>query len=315
MHSTVPMKARDIAPGRWPLILADVGIDPAFLDKKEGPCPMCGGSTRFFFDNKDQKGTFCCRYCGAGDGFKLMQLFGNMDFAQAARWIEDWYGGQSVEVRTRVVPRPVESDGLTPEKIILNKAKHKTLWEASHPVVEGDPVWKYLHNRIPGFNRGMLSNMIRIHPNLPYYQTTAGVTKKLGHHPAMISMILAPDGSCQDIHRTYLTENGEKAPYDDVKKTLATIGVKGGAIRLVKPIGNVLAVAEGIETAYAVMLFKNLPCWATVNTSGMKNFIVPEGIKYLYIFADNDLPNRYGVRAGFDAAQKLKKSSIERGSS
>ncbi|MFD2274217.1 primase-helicase zinc-binding domain-containing protein [Undibacterium arcticum] len=48
MHSTVPMKARDIAPGRWPLILADVGIDPAFLDKKEGPCPMCGGSTRFF---------------------------------------------------------------------------------------------------------------------------------------------------------------------------------------------------------------------------------------------------------------------------
>ncbi|MFD2274214.1 hypothetical protein ACFS07_32950 [Undibacterium arcticum] len=40
----------------------------------------------------------------------------------------------------------------------------------------------------------------------------------------------------------------------------------------------------------------------------MKNFIVPEGIKYLYIFfADNDLPNRYGVRAGFDAAQKLKK--------
>jgi putative DNA primase/helicase len=152
----------------------------------------------------------------------------------------------------------------------------------------------------------MISSMIRFHPSQDYYEDVDGEFKKLGNYCAMISFIMAPDGSCQDIHRTYLTKDGEKAPVANVKKTLASIEVKGGAIRLSSPTGNVLAVAEGIESAYAVEIFKNLPCWSLVNTSGMKNFIVPEGIKYLHIFADNDKPNKFKVRAGFDAACKLR---------
>ena len=308
------IRARDVAQYRWREILQAAGVDADFLKKKEGPCPMCGGNTRFSFNDKGGNGTFFCRYCGMGDGFKFLQLYQDSDYAGVCKWIENWYGGQPVEVRNSLPPKRDDSDELTPEKIIKNKAKHKTLWEACRPVTEGDPVWKYLHNRIPGFNGGMISKMIRFHPALPYWvKNEDGSFEKKGVHPAMVSMILAPDGSCQDLHRTYLTENGEKAPYDDVKKTLASIGVKGGAIRLVRPTGNVLAVAEGIETSYAVILFKNLPCWATSNTSGMKNFEIPDGIDYLYIFADNDKPNKFGKRAGFEAAHTLRERAEAKG--
>lgn len=302
------MKARDIAPGRWRDILQAAGIDEAYLKKEEGPCPMCGGKTRFFFGDKESRGTWYCRYCGSGDGFALMKASLGMEFAEAARWIENWFGGQPVEIRS-APPAPVHHpDELTAEEIVKRKAKHKTLWESSSPVVEGDPVWKYLHKRIPFFD-GRVSKMIRTNMRLPYYEKVGDRFKATGTYPGMVSMIMAPDGTCADIHRTYLTVEGDKAPVGEVKKTLASIGVKGGAIRLVRPTGNVLAVAEGIETAYAVMMFKQLPCWPLVNTAGMKNFVIPEGIDFLHIFADNDLPNRFGVRAGFEAAKKLQEKA------
>jgi putative DNA primase/helicase len=313
MQYTQAAKARDIAPGRWRSILQAAGIDEGFLHKKEGPCPICGGKSRFFFSDKDSRGTWYCRYCGSGDGFVLMQLYLQLDFAGAARWIENWFGGQPVAVRKSTPPLPVNDDELTPEEIIRRKAKHKNLWESSRPVIQGDPVWNYLHRRVPGFKPELISKMIRFNPSQPYYEEVNGKMEKTGMHPAMISMILAPDGTCADVHRTYLTMAGDKADVREVKKTLASIRVKGGAIRLVKPTGNVLAVGEGIETAYAVMMFKQLPCWATVNTAGMKNFEVPQGIEYLHIFADNDRPNKLKVRAGFEAAKALQEKAIAKG--
>jgi putative DNA primase/helicase len=306
------MKARDIAPNRWRLILAKAGIDAAYLTKTETACPCCGGKSRFVFYDREGKGTWYCRYCGSGDGFQLLQLYLNLDFHSAAKFVEDWYYGESVEVRNSLPP-PTPSNELTPEEIIKRKAKHKAMWEASKPVTEGDPVWLYLHNRVPGLNSDFISRMIRFHPAQEYWVKDGDKMKKVGTFPCMITMILAPDGTCQDIHRTYLTADGQKAPVEEPKKTLATINIKGGAIRLMKPTGNVLAVAEGIETSYAVMMFKGLPCWALSNTSGMKNFEIPQGIEYLHIFADNDKPNEKGVRAGFDTAQKLKAKAEGKG--
>ena len=39
------------AHGRWPEILAALGIDPAALRNRHGPCPGCGGRDRFRFDD------------------------------------------------------------------------------------------------------------------------------------------------------------------------------------------------------------------------------------------------------------------------
>ena len=61
--------------GRWPAILAELGVDPARLVNRHGPCPGCGGSDRFRFDDLDGRGTWYCSGGGeptSGDGFALL---------------------------------------------------------------------------------------------------------------------------------------------------------------------------------------------------------------------------------------------------
>lgn len=60
------------AGGRWPELLAAVGIDTPRLGK-HGPCPVCcDGKDRFRLDDKEGRGTFICNQCGAGDGLDLV---------------------------------------------------------------------------------------------------------------------------------------------------------------------------------------------------------------------------------------------------
>ncbi|MFZ2587632.1 MAG: toprim domain-containing protein, partial [Alphaproteobacteria bacterium] len=62
----------------------------------------------------------------------------------------------------------------------------------------------------------------------------------------------------------------------------------GAAVRLAEP-SEMLAVAEGIETALAVQLATKIPTWATVSAHGMKTLEIPNSVKYLYIAHDHDV--------------------------
>ncbi|MFM5301832.1 DUF927 domain-containing protein [Aeromonas caviae] len=59
------------ASGRWPELLATVGVDIPRRGK-HGPCPVCGGKDRFRLDDKGGRGTWICNQCGAGDGLDLV---------------------------------------------------------------------------------------------------------------------------------------------------------------------------------------------------------------------------------------------------
>jgi len=60
------------AGGRWPKLLAELGIDTPRRGK-HGPCPVCcDGKDRFRLDDKEGRGTFICNQCGAGDGLDLV---------------------------------------------------------------------------------------------------------------------------------------------------------------------------------------------------------------------------------------------------
>ena len=60
-----------------------------------------------------------------------------------------------------------------------------------------------------------------------------------------------------------------------------------------------LGIAEGIETALAIMRVGFRPIWACASTSIMKPFPVLDGIETLTIFADNDASG-----AGLTAARE-----------
>ncbi len=102
------MRATEIADrigSRWPLVLEQLGIAPAFLTNKHGPCPACGGSDRYRFDNRHGRGGFYCNQCGAGDGFELLQRVHGWDFKTARDRVAEiaGLGDRGVEVRKRLV--------------------------------------------------------------------------------------------------------------------------------------------------------------------------------------------------------------------
>ncbi|CAM7644396.1 Bacteriophage T7 Gp4 DNA primase/helicase N-terminal domain-containing protein [Citrobacter freundii] len=57
------------ANGHWQPIFERLSIP---TNRSEGPCPACGGNTRYRFDDKDGRGTYFCSHCGAGTGLDLV---------------------------------------------------------------------------------------------------------------------------------------------------------------------------------------------------------------------------------------------------
>ncbi|EGB6348522.1 DNA primase [Salmonella enterica] len=61
--------------GHWPRILP--ALEVTVIKNRHQACPVCGGSDRFRFDDKEGRGTWFCNQCGAGDGLKLVEkVFG-----------------------------------------------------------------------------------------------------------------------------------------------------------------------------------------------------------------------------------------------
>jgi putative DNA primase/helicase len=269
----------DLCVGRWESILTSLGVAPEFLSKKHGPCPLCGGKDRWRFDNKDGRGTWFCSNDGAGDGFALIQKINGWSFVQAAREVERVLG-----LSKQDAPRQEFTDE-------QKRAALKRVWTESTPVIQGDPVWTYL-NRRTGIET--VSSALRFHPNLRYDATRS--------FPAMLATVTMPNGKASTMHRTWLDGNGGKAPVDEPKKVMAGT-IKTGAIRLTD-VFECLGIAEGIETALRAFVRFGVPTWAAISAGGMRDWEVPEGVRHVIVFGDNDA-NYTGQSAAFALANRL----------
>ncbi|PXW53057.1 plasmid and phage DNA primase [Grimontella sp. AG753] len=69
--------------GHWPRILPALGVK--VMKNRHQACPVCGGSDRFRFDDKEGRGTWFCNQCGAGDGLKLVEKVFGVKPSEAAR--------------------------------------------------------------------------------------------------------------------------------------------------------------------------------------------------------------------------------------
>lgn len=163
----------------------------------------------------------------------------------------------------------------------------------------GGPVLRYLLKRLDQLPDPLPK--LGCHPDLKYFDSATG--KYVSTFPAMIAVIRDPSGKPVSLHRTYLTENGYKAPVGSPKKIMSPAkpgSITAGAVRLYEP-EKTLILAEGIETALALHIVLKKPAWACISAHGLATVQIPDTVTRVIIGADNDIS-----RTGQTAAAKLK---------
>lgn len=275
---------REAARGKWLDIFTKLEVDSSALNGKHHPCPACGGTDRFRYDDEDGRGTYYCSGCGAGDGFslvgKLLGLTADTDFPALLERVAGVLGitaGSPLLPVRQAAPTPRQRTSQGNQTVAL-----KT-WDESQP--DPGPV------AVSIASRGIT---IPIPPDLRWHSGQG----------MMVALVRAADGSPQAIHRTYLSRQG-----DDRKKMLGPIA--GGAVRLgeVEDDGR-LALAEGIETALSVQQATGIPTWAALSAGGLERVILPESVREVLIFADSDT-NGVGQQAAHKAAARFRAEGRE----
>lgn len=277
-------KTTDAAHGRWKGILQELGVSEKHLTGRHGPCPMCGGSDRFRFDNKQGSGSWFCNNCGAGNGMDLAMAITGNDFKTCAGEVDEILGNKKVD-----------HDEIRPE---IDEAQRRTIlrkvYSESGPVEKGDIVDRYLTNR--GLGRDKYPDCIRT-----IERTADG---EGGLKPAMLGVVHA-GGKPVTMHRTFLDpETAGKAIMQSPRKLMPGAVPDGAAIPLFPWRSGVLGVAEGIETAYAAARIFRKPVHSCLNARMLEKWIPPEGCSEIWIFADND-PKYGGHAAAYRLAHML----------
>jgi putative DNA primase/helicase len=293
-----------LSPEEWRSLLIRYGIPASSLTGKGAPCPLCSPSDqrsdRFTFDNKRGRGDWVCRGCGvkgraaAGDGLQLILKLTGMSFAELMKDL-DPSGGEVARARAHAAssnrgPAPA------PKKIADRAWIERRLggmWSKASPMAPASLGMRYLCARVPGLDVAP-STALRL-GNEEYFHDG----KSLGKYPTILQRFVLPDESLGTLHRTYLDrERPKKAAIVssdgeilDPKKNDKTLNpLAGGAVRLMDPADGEIAVAEGLENAYAGYMEIGVPAWNCLNRILLQQFVVPDGlgIRTVHIYADFD---------------------------
>jgi len=278
-------KTTHAAKGKWRGLLMQMGVPGEALRDRHGPCPLCGGTDRFRFDNKDGRGTYICSGCGAGDGMKLAMAFTGKPFADVAAQIDAILGN----VKPDAAPRPAMTDD-------QRRTALRAVWSETRPVQTGDLVDRYLTTR--GVSEHVYPSSLRFGPALRDGQG--------GIRPCMVALVGVHGERLVSIHRTFLKADGSgKAEMATPRKMMPGELPDGACVQLSGWTGHgPIGIAEGIETAMSASALFNIPVWAALNSTMLAKWVPPVGAEELAIFADND-PMFGGQAAAYRLAHRL----------
>ena len=175
-----------------------------------------------------------------------------------------------------------------PEKRAFN-SNARRLWQSA-TVISHSPAEGYLAQR----------GILRASDQLRYLERTPlGPRGEVQFLPAMLAAVTADIGIIA-VHRTFLdTASAKLASFERPKRALGSLGC--GAVRLAPPVAGRLGLAEGIESALSAMQLSGVPCWATLGNERFGLVAIPECVRELHLFIDNDpggeLANQRALKA------------------
>lgn len=309
-------QARKLARGRWCELL--ISLAPATTPAIERvgrhvPCPVHGGKDGFrTFRDVNQSGGTICNTCGNfPDGFSTLMWINGWDFKTALQAVADYLDTGCG--RLNPVTRPLSIKSSRNDEN-LRQALNR-VWKESLSLSErkAEPARRYLARR--GISLIPDDKVVRFHPSLPYYDGEHWVDD----YPAILALVSDVAGKSVTLHRTYLTQDGCKAPVESPRKLMrypSNRTITGGAIRLNESASPLLAIAEGLETALAVMEGTDLPVWCVINANLLEKFTPPVSTAKILIFADKDRPTAqhpmgHGQEAARNLVQRLWKMGIK----
>ena len=170
-----------------------------------------------------------------------------------------------------------------------------SMWMGGRASLKGTPAAEYLARR--GIDLAALGRQPRALRFVPELYNRESQT----HWPAIVAAVTNDAGEHTATHRTWLAKRDGrwgKAPLSDAKMSLGTVA--GSHIRLWRgasnkpikdaPVGDRVAIAEGIETALSVALAcPELRVLCAVSLSNMANLVLPPAIGTVFLCADNDV--------------------------
>jgi len=207
------------------------------------------------------------------------------------------------------------------EKLTQSRAEAARKWfNTDRPLAIDGPAWRYLAGR--GVNLHKLVAERR-RPNALKERADDFHRESGRRLTSLTALVSGPDGKPWAVHRTFLEPQGEawvKAAVDPPRKIWPG-GFWGGAVRLAKGAnacspeeaarqgltGEVLALAEGVETALSVALAcPAWRVWAATSLGALGRVVVPDSVALVVLVGENDASAE--ARAGFDHAVSAQAS-------
>ena len=237
-----------------------------------GPCPFCGGDDRFSINVRDR--VFNCRGFGGGDIVAMTAHITGDPFARCLETITgerlpDSDRQESEDARAEReahraafladLERRNEEDKARAriKRLRDEEAIEATL--ANARAFSGSQAAAYLERRVGYAPAERMLVDLRMVDRLAYWgfaSPEAETKSLLATLPAMIGVIRDIEGQIIGLHETYLDPGGAPAkwkPSGDLSRNKAKKmrGVAAGGLVRLGRVGETLAIAEGIETAFA----------------------------------------------------------------
>lgn len=244
-------------------------------------------------------------YSFAGDDWQECR-----DYVRQRVGLPEWQPGSGRQVRNWT-PEVAARKVCTPPELDAWKVDHVNQTWGTSQAINGTLAETYLMSR--GLNllpEVLRADALRFHPNC-----SIGYGDKGRHMPAMTAAIRNNHtGALQGVHCTFLDRDGAKATMPDEGPPRRIYGgASNGSVRLVHnaEICDGIGIAEGIETALAVMCMGWLPVWSVLSIPGLQSF--PALFDCVTVWGDDDAEanGNPGRQAAIAAVDRLRAEGCE----
>src|SRR5258705_5253492 len=127
--------------------------------------------------------------------------------------------------------------------------------------------------------------------------------------PTMVAAVQRPDGQIIAVQTTILTPKATQAAVSVPKITTGALG--NGAVRFAAAT-EIMGIAEGVETALSAQTMAEIPVWASLGCQRLHRVELPELVREVHIFGDNDAVGRAAAQRASEVHMALGRRVVLR---